>query len=154
MIVAPQPLLSLHPEPRSACLSASLCFHKLANCPSPVIDLEILYFHALANRSFDKAFVFSSIQIAGGVTPLPKKRLCALDVSMACLRQANAFFSVAWRLLDSLAFFFAYPSFVFNGLQPLLPKYRGWGGPPSWIARIFRSMYPDQLWPNDRNQLC
>ena len=137
MIVAPQPLLSLHPEPRSACLSASLCFHKLANCPSPVIDLEILYFHALANRSFDKAFVFSSIQIAGGVTPLPKKRLCALDVSMACLRQANAFFSVAWRLLDSLASLFRVPVVCFQWLAASFAKIPGVGWPPFVDSKNF-----------------
>ena len=42
------------------------CTYKL---PPPAIDLQLLCFHGLTNPFFGKPFVFTSIQIAGGVTP-------------------------------------------------------------------------------------
>ena len=45
-------------------LSPALSFHTLMNCPSPPIDLHLLYFQALLNCFFRKSFVFTIICVA------------------------------------------------------------------------------------------
>src|SRR5437660_3460583 len=84
VIFAPQPFLSLYSHPRSTAFAPFLCFHKVAN-PSHLIDSEILCFHALVNRYLRNPFVFTSMQIPGGVTPLHTEFLCARSASVACL---------------------------------------------------------------------
>jgi hypothetical protein len=60
--------------------------------------------------------------------------------------------SISCRLLP---LFFPLPSFVFNNLQPLLPKYRGWGVPlqrcplESAVYRLFFSR-PFMIWLTPR----
>ena len=55
-----------------------------------------------------------------------------LGVSVA-LWQIPQFHTLA-RSLSLFALFFAPPSFVFNHLQTLFQKHRGWGGSPSPLA--------------------
>jgi hypothetical protein len=47
----------------------TLCFHTLTNCPLTPIDLQTSLFHALTNCFFRNSFGFTSMQIAGDVTP-------------------------------------------------------------------------------------
>ena len=121
---APQPFPSLYSDPRCTVFVPLLCFHEFANRSSHLIDLESLCFHALVSCFFRKPFIFTFIQIAGGVTPLLKEFLCALGVSTA-----NAFFSVDCGLFCSLASLFRGPSVCFQQLAASFAKLPGVGWP-------------------------
>jgi hypothetical protein len=53
--------------------SARSCF-QLMSCSFKTIDQHIPHFHGLTNCFFGKLFLFTSIQIAGGVTPNENNR--------------------------------------------------------------------------------
>src|ERR1700730_4537387 len=142
VILVSQPLDS---GPRSALFSPFLCFHKLANCPSHWIDLEIHCFHALASCYFRKCFVFTSIPVAGCVSPSAHGAFCVPARPQAGLCGNVSVLSSLRPLLPSWLSF-SRTRRLFSAACSLFCQSAGGGvAPTSRIARAFRSMYPDQL---------
>src|SRR6266404_2015967 len=109
--------------------------------PSPP-SLLPLRFHTLTNPSFPptRPYRFSSSSLSCAYKSLNAQNLCfhihansrgvtqrilQLPLSALSVSPANPFLSYCCSLLQSLASFFAFVSFIFKHLQPLLPKIGG-----------------------------
>ena len=107
------------------------------NHPSPP-SLLPLRFHTLTNPSMRKPFVFTSMQTPG---VSPKEFDSIARVRSVALPQIHSFHAVA-ASCGLLALFFAFVSFIFNHLQPLVPKTGGGvGGAGRASVRPFQITY-------------
>src|SRR6266436_580798 len=110
------PLLATH-YPLSTLFLSALCFHILTNCFSR------------------NSFILTTIRIAPPGVGVQTSNLSPNSVPpRRCLpRPCRGGKSIVFRRLLPLsrlfALFSALPPFVFNRLQPLFAKYRGWGIP-------------------------
>src|SRR6266446_107402 len=133
MVVAPVPaqIANLRPRPPAAPLRRRSLPLLTTHYPLSTLFLSALCFHILTNCFSRNPFILTTIPIAPGCggTSLP------ISLRTLCLRAAACpgLKSIVFRRLLPLSRLFALFSallpFVFNRLQPLFPKHRGWGIP-------------------------
>jgi hypothetical protein len=106
-------------------------FHRLTNPSLPTIDLQPSRYQQLTNPSFRNPFVFSSIQNPRGCRGADFQFSISVALRRRLPRPARGGKSHVFRDLQPLCPLFAPLSaplpFIFNRLQPLLPKHPGGG---------------------------